>query len=76
MMWIIWARETGNVATYGPARWAEDKEIRSAGLLAPDEVVFGRYDHDIYVMTDPSMCSAFLGLYRDPVAAPVTARCD
>jgi len=45
-MSIMRAREVGNVATYGSARWAEDKEIRSAGLLGPDGVVLGKYDHD------------------------------
>jgi type IV secretion system protein VirD4 len=44
-MSIIRAREARNVATYGSARWAEDKEIRSAGLLGPDGVVLGRYEH-------------------------------
>jgi len=43
-MSIIRSREARNVATYGSARWAEDKEIRSAGLLGPDGVVLGRYD--------------------------------
>jgi len=43
-MSIIRARETRNVATYGSARWAEDKEIRSAGLLGPDGIVLGRYE--------------------------------
>ncbi|TIP12528.1 conjugal transfer protein TraG [Mesorhizobium sp.] len=45
-MSIIRAREAPNVATYGSARWAEDKEIRAAGLLGPDGVVLGRYDRD------------------------------
>ena len=45
-MSIIRAREARNVATYGSARWAEDKEIRAAGLLGPDGVVLGRYDRD------------------------------
>ncbi len=45
-MSIIRSREARNVATYGSARWAEDKEIRSAGLLGPDGVVLGRYDGD------------------------------
>ncbi|WP_075657217.1 conjugal transfer protein TraG [Pseudochrobactrum sp. B5] len=45
-MSIIRARETRNVATYGSARWAEDKEIRAAGLLGPDGVLLGRYDRD------------------------------
>lgn len=43
-MSIIRSREARNVATYGSARWAEDKEIRSAGLLGPDGVMLGRYD--------------------------------
>lgn len=46
LMAIIRAREARNVATYGSARWAEDKEIRSAGLLGPDGVVLGRYERD------------------------------
>jgi len=45
-MSIMRAREVGNVATYGSARWAEDREIRSAGLLGPDGVVLGRYNQD------------------------------
>ncbi|MBN8933955.1 MAG: conjugal transfer protein TraG, partial [Rhizobium pusense] len=46
LMSIIRAREARGVATYGSARWAEDKEIRSAGLLGPDGVLLGRYTHD------------------------------
>ncbi|WP_319798440.1 conjugal transfer protein TraG [Nitrobacter sp.] len=46
MMSIIRSREARNVATYGSARWAEDKEIRAAGLLGPDGVVLGRFDRD------------------------------
>ncbi|MFT3972198.1 MAG: conjugal transfer protein TraG [Amaricoccus sp.] len=46
LMSVIRAREARNVATYGSARWAEDREIRSAGLLGPDGVVLGRYDRD------------------------------
>ena len=45
-MSIIRAREARNVATYGSARWAEDKEIRTAGLLGPDGVLLGRYHRD------------------------------
>ncbi|WP_299363691.1 conjugal transfer protein TraG [uncultured Paracoccus sp.] len=45
-MSTISAREARNVATYGSARWAEDKEIRAAGLLGPDGVLLGRYDRD------------------------------
>uniref|UniRef100_Q11FW0 TRAG protein n=1 Tax=Chelativorans sp. (strain BNC1) TaxID=266779 RepID=Q11FW0_CHESB len=43
LMSIIRAREAKNVATYGSARWAEDEEIRAAGLLGPDGVVLGRH---------------------------------
>lgn len=46
LMAIIRAREARDVATYGSARWAEDKEIRSAGLLGPDGVLLGRYDRN------------------------------
>ena len=46
LMSIIRAREARNVATYGSARWAEDKEIRAAGLLGPDGVLLGRYHRD------------------------------
>ncbi|MDG3579833.1 conjugal transfer protein TraG [Rhizobium sp. YJ-22] len=43
----VWrAREAKNVATYGSARWAQDQEIRDAGLLGPDGVVLGRYERD------------------------------
>ena len=46
LMSIIRAREARNVATYGSARWAEDKEIHAAGLLGPDGVVLGRHSKD------------------------------
>jgi type IV secretion system protein VirD4 len=46
LMSIIRAREARNVATYGSARWAEDREIRAAGMLGPDGVVLGRYDRE------------------------------
>ncbi len=46
LMSIIRAREARNVATYGSARWAEDREIRAAGLLGPDGVVLGRHSQD------------------------------
>jgi len=45
-MSIIRAREARNVATYGSARWADDKEIRAAGLLGPDGIVLGRHARD------------------------------
>ncbi|WP_054309583.1 conjugal transfer protein TraG [Mesorhizobium sp. 1M-11] len=46
LMSIMRAREARDVATYGSARWAEDKEIRAAGLLGPDGVVLGRHTQD------------------------------
>jgi type IV secretion system protein VirD4 len=58
-MSIIRAREARNVATYGSARWAEDKEIHAAGLLGPDGVVLGRLRaRTICAMTAPSMSCA------------------
>ncbi len=42
----IWrAREAKNIVTYGSARWASDAEISAEGLLGPDGVVLGRYQH-------------------------------
>ncbi|MDR6190316.1 type IV secretion system protein VirD4 [Agrobacterium pusense] len=46
MMSIVRAREARSVATYGSARWADDKEIHAAGLLGPDGVVLGRRERD------------------------------
>ncbi|MBR0683950.1 conjugal transfer protein TraG [Roseomonas eburnea] len=38
----VWrAREARDVTTYGSARWATEREVRDAGLLAPDGVVLG-----------------------------------
>ena len=43
----VWrAREAKTVETYGSARWADTHEVKAAGLLGPDGVVLGRYDHD------------------------------
>ena len=43
----VWrAREAKHVETYGSARWAEKKEVETAGLLHPDGVVIGRYAND------------------------------
>lgn len=43
----VWrAREAKNVQTYGSARWAETKEVESAGLLGVDGVVLGRVERD------------------------------
>ncbi|QDC02710.1 conjugal transfer protein TraG [Mesorhizobium sp. 8] len=46
IMSILRARESRNVATYGSARWAEDREICAAGLLGPDGVVLGRFERN------------------------------
>ena len=40
------AREAKIAATYGSARWATPREIRAAGLTAPDGVVLGQFDRD------------------------------
>ncbi len=43
----VWrAREAKNVETYGSARWAERREVKTAGLLGPDGVVLGKLDGD------------------------------
>jgi type IV secretion system protein VirD4 len=43
----VWrAREAKNAETYGSARWATAAEVKGAGLLGPDGVVVGRFDHD------------------------------
>ena len=40
----VWrAREAETAATYGSARWANQIEIRGAGLAGPDGVVLGRF---------------------------------
>lgn len=43
----VWrAREAKHAATYGSARWADQTEIKAAGLLDPDGVVLGRFERD------------------------------
>ncbi len=43
----VWrARELMNAETYGSARWATEKEVRSAGLLGPNGVVLGKLAGD------------------------------
>jgi type IV secretion system protein VirD4 len=43
----IWrAREAKNVETYGSARWANQQEVKAAGLLGKDGVVLGRWGRD------------------------------
>ena len=40
----VWrAREAKRITTYGSARWAEKREIASAGLFRPDGVFLGRW---------------------------------
>jgi type IV secretion system protein VirD4 len=45
-MSVIRAREAKNVATYGSARWATNKEVRAAGLIGGDGVVLSRWGRD------------------------------
>jgi type IV secretion system protein VirD4 len=41
----VWrAREAETAATYGSARWANQCEIRGAGLAGPDGVILGRFE--------------------------------
>ncbi|AFK54035.1 conjugal transfer protein TraG [Tistrella mobilis] len=43
----VWrAREAKDVTTYGSARWANEREVRAAGLLGPDGAVLGRLGRD------------------------------
>lgn len=44
-MSVLRAREAQNVDTYGSARWADDRDIRNAGLFEPDGVILGKRDH-------------------------------
>jgi type IV secretion system protein VirD4 len=87
----VWrARETRSIETYGSAPWATPREVKRAGLLGPDGVVLGRYRRAYLRHDGPEhvLCfgptrsgkgvtaMSFLGLYRDPVVAQVTRRCD
>jgi len=48
----IWrAREAKKVTTYGSARWADRREVRTAGLLGDDGVLLGRFG-DAYLRHD------------------------
>ncbi len=43
----VWrARERRRAETYGSARWANEREIRKAGMLGPDGVILGRLARD------------------------------
>jgi type IV secretion system protein VirD4 len=44
-MSVLRAREAQNVDTYGSARWADERDIRNAGLFEPDGVILGKLDH-------------------------------
>ena len=44
-MSVLRAREAQNVDTYGSARWADERDIRNAGLFEPDGVILGKRDH-------------------------------
>jgi type IV secretion system protein VirD4 len=46
LMSILRAREADNVETYGSARWAQQGEVKGAGLLGPDGVILGRYERE------------------------------
>ncbi len=43
---VMRAREAPDIDTYGSARWAESKDVNEAGLLGPDGVVLGKFEHD------------------------------
>jgi type IV secretion system protein VirD4 len=43
---VMRAREEREAATYGSARWATAKEIKSAQLMNPSGVVLGKFDHN------------------------------
>ncbi len=44
-MSVLRAREAQDVDTYGSARWAEARDVKSAGLLDPNGVVLGKLEH-------------------------------
>ena len=69
-MSIIRAREARNVATYGSARWAEDKEIHAAGLLGPDGWSLAGIARTISGTTAPSM--SFVSRPPDQAKASVS----
>ena len=43
-MSVLRAREASEVDTYGSARWANQKDVKSAGLFDPSGVVLGKLD--------------------------------
>jgi type IV secretion system protein VirD4 len=42
---VLRGREENDANTHGSARWAQEKEIEKAGLLAPDGVILGKHEH-------------------------------
>jgi type IV secretion system protein VirD4 len=44
LMSVLRAREASEVDTYGSARWANQKDVKNAGLLDPSGVVLGKLD--------------------------------
>lgn len=53
------AKEAQHVTTYGSARWADEREVRRAGLLGPDGVVLGRLDGGYLRHTGPEHVLCF-----------------
>jgi len=43
---VMRAREASEIDTYGSARWAESKDVKSIGLLGQDGVVLGRFERE------------------------------
>ncbi|MDA3888025.1 MAG: IncP-type conjugal transfer protein TraG, partial [Allgaiera sp.] len=43
-MSVLRAREASEVDTYGSARWADQKDVKNAGLFDPSGVVLGKLD--------------------------------
>ena len=56
----LWrARQSGNVTTYGSARWASEKEIAAAGLCEDRGVFLGRLSRDYLRHDGPEHVMAF-----------------
>jgi type IV secretion system protein VirD4 len=57
---VWWARQSQLVTTYGSARWASAKEIKSAGLFAAKGVFLGRLENNYLRHDGPEhvMCFA------------------
>ena len=64
----VWrAREAKKVETYGSARWAETGEVKAAGLLGPEGVVLGRYEHEYLRHDGPEHVLCFAPIHRRQV---------